>query len=210
MKLIAQGAESKLFLFKNKVRENQKFSSVIKNRFRKRYRIKEIDDKLRKSRTKREAKVLEKLQAIKFSSPKLIKSDQTENLEIEYIKGKLLKDSLENENYKKLGKEIGEKIAILHNNDIIHGDLTTSNMILNKQIFFIDFGLSFFSKKIEDRAVDLHLLKEALESKHYKIWEDCYLNVLKSYEKKAKLGKEVLKRVKVVESRGRYKRKNKD
>ena len=219
MKLIAQGAESKLFLSKNKVRENKKFSghrkskgsfSVIKNRFRKKYRIMEIDDKLRKFRTKREAKVLEKLQAIKFSSPKLIKSDQTENLEIEYIKGKLLKDSLENENYKKLGKEIGEKIAILHNNDIIHGDLTTSNMILNKQIFFIDFGLSFFSKKIEDRAVDLHLLKEALESKHYKIWEDCYLNVLKSYEKKAKFGKEVLKRVKVVESRGRYKRKNKD
>jgi len=201
MKLIAQGAESKLYLEKNR---------IIKNRFRKKYRIKEIDDKLRKFRTKREAKVLEKLQAIKFSSPKLINSDQKEILEIEYIKGKLLKDALENENYKKLSKEIGEKVAILHNNDIIHGDLTTSNMILNKQIFFIDFGLSFFSKKIEDKAVDLHLLKEALESKHYKIWEDCYLNALKSYEKKAKFGKEVLKRVKVVESRGRYKRKNKD
>ena len=199
-KLIAQGAESKLFLDKNK---------VIKNRFRKKYRIKEIDEKLRKFRTKREAKVLEKLQVIKFPSPKLINNDQIENLEIEFINGILLKDVLEKKEYTKLSKEIGEKIAILHNNDIIHGDLTTSNMILDKnnKIFIFDFGLSFFSRKIEDRAVDLHLLKEALESKHYKIWEKCYEAALQSYEKKAKNGKEVLQRIKVVESRGRYKGK---
>ena len=199
-KLIAQGAESKLFLDKNK---------VIKNRFRKKYRIKEIDEKLRKFRTKREAKVLEKLQVIKFPSPKLINNDQIENLEIEFINGILLKDVLEKKEYTKLSKEIGEKIALLHNNDIIHGDLTTSNMILSKEIYFIDFGLSFFSHKIEDRAVDLHLLKEALESKHYKVWEKCYKTAFKSYEKKAKYGKEVLQRVKIVESRGRYKGKNK-
>ena len=199
-KLIAQGAESKLFLIKNK---------IIKNRFRKKYRIKEIDEKLRKFRTKRETKVLEKLQKINFHSPKLINSDEKENLEIEFIKGKLLKDVLEKKDYIKLSKEIGEKIAILHNNNLIHGDLTTSNMILNKKIYFIDFGLSFFSRKIEDKAVDLHLLKEALESKHYQIWEKCYKASLKSYEKKAKHGKEVLERIKVVESRGRYKRKNK-
>jgi TP53 regulating kinase-like protein len=198
-KLIAQGAESKLFLVKNK---------VIKNRFRKTYRIKEIDEKLRKFRTKREAKVLQKLEEIKFSSPKLIKNDEKENLEIGYIKGKLMKDTLEKSDYVKLSKEIGEKIAILHNNNIIHGDLTTSNMIFNKEVYFIDFGLSFFSHKIEDRAVDLHLLKEALESKHYKIWEKCYKAVLEGYEKEAKYGKEVLKRVKVVESRGRYKGKH--
>ena len=53
----------------------------------------------------------------------------------------------------------------------------------------------------------MHLLKEALESKHYKIWDACYKAALQSYEKKAKHGKEVLKRIKIVESRGRYKRK---
>jgi len=200
-KLIAQGAESKLFLEKNK---------IIKNRFRKKYRIREIDEKLRKFRTKREAKVIEKLQKLKFPSPKLIRNDEIENLEMEFIKGKLLKDILEKSDYIKLSKEIGGKIAILHNNDIIHGDLTTSNMILNKEIVFIDFGLSFFSHKIEDMAVDLHLLKEALESKHYNIWEKCYITALKSYEKKARYGKEVLQRVKIVESRGRYKNKSKD
>ena len=199
-KLIAQGAESKLFLSGNR---------IIKNRFSKKYRIREIDNRLRKSRTRREAKVLEKLRAINFPAPKLIRSDETENLEMEYIEGRLIKDMLEKNSYIRLSKEIGEKIAILHNENIIHGDLTTSNMILNKKngISFIDFGLSFFSHKIEDKATDLHLLKEALESKHYKIWERCYKAALESYEKSAKDGRKTIKRIKIVESRGRYKGK---
>ena len=199
-KLIAQGAESKLFLAGNR---------IIKNRFKKNYRIKEIDERLRKFRTKREAKVLQRLEEINFSSPKLIKTDERENLEIEHIEGELLKDVLEKSGYIVLSKEIGEKVAILHNNNIIHGDLTTSNIILNNdnEVFLIDFGLSFFSHKIEDKSVDLHLLKEALESKHYKIWEKCYKAALEGYEKNAKDGKEVIKRLKIVENRGRYKGK---
>jgi len=201
MKLIAQGAESKLFLEENK---------IIKNRFRKTYRIKEIDERLRKFRTKREAKVLEKLRAIGFSVPELIKNNEKDTLEIQYINGALLKNILNKKNCIRLSKEIGENIAILHNNGIIHHDLTTSNMILEKEkneIYFIDFGLSFFSGKIEDKAVDLHLLKEALESKHSKIWEKCYKAALESYAEKAVDGKNVLKRLEVVEKRGRYKHK---
>ena len=198
MKLIAQGAESKLFLEKGR---------VIKNRFRKTYRIKEIDEKLRKFRTKREAKVLEKLQKINFPTPTLIYNNEKDILEIQYIKGKLIKDILDKNNCIKLSKEIGEKVAILHNNGIIHGDLTTSNMIFDKEVYFIDFGLSFFSIKIEDKAVDLHLLKEALESKHSKIWEKCYKAALDGYVGKAVDGREILKRIKIVEKRGRYKGK---
>ena len=176
MKLLSQGAEAKLFLDKNR---------IVKDRFAKAYRLREIDDKLRKSRTNREAKVLDKLHKIGFPVPKLLKNNEKNTLEIQYIKGKLLKNIMEKSDYAKLGKEIGEKIAILHNNNIIHGDLTTSNMIFDKEIFFIDFGLSFFSTKIEDRAVDLHLLKEALESKHSKIWEECYKSALEGYKTKA-------------------------
>ena len=197
MKLIAQGAESKLFLVEN---------NVVKDRFRKKYRIKEIDDRLRKARTKREAKVLDKLQKINFPVPKLISNNEKDTLEINYIKGKLLKNLLNN-NCIKLSKEIGDKVAILHNNNIIHGDLTTSNMVFNKEIYFIDFGLSFFSRKIEDKAVDLHLLKEALESKHSEMWETSYKAALESYAEKAVDSKDILKRVKVVEKRGRYKGK---
>ena len=197
-KLIAQGAEAKLFLENN---------LILKNRFPKSYRIKEIDQKLRGFRTRREAKILQKLQAIGFPSPKLIKNDEKENLVIENIKGRLVKDILEKSDYKKLCSEIGRKVAILHNNSIIHGDLTTSNMIFNKEIYFIDFGLSFFSEKAEDKAVDLHLLKEGLESKHYRVWESCFKCALKSYRKEAKNISETLKRLEAVEKRGRYRAK---
>ena len=197
--LIAQGAESKLYLESNK---------ITKDRFSKKYRLKEIDEKLRKFRTKREAKILEELKKIKFPSPKLISNDEKQKIEMEFIKGQLLKNILEEKNCIKLSEEIGKKVAILHNKDIIHGDLTTSNMILDKEIYFIDFGLSLFSKKIEDKAVDLHLLKQALESKHYKIWEKCLKSVLKSYKKNAENSKEILKRLEVVEGRGRYKGKH--
>ncbi len=194
-RLIAQGAEAKLFLIENK---------ILKNRFKKSYRIKEIDEKLRGFRTRREAKILQKLQAINFPAPRLIKNDEKENLIIEKIDGKLVKDVLEKLNQKKLCSEIGKKVAILHNNSIIHGDLTTSNMILNKEIYFIDFGLSFFSEKAEDKAVDLHLLKEGLESKHYKIWEGCFRCAVDAYKKEAKNSNETLKRLEIVEKRGRY------
>lgn len=194
-KLIAQGAEAKLFLEEDK---------ILKQRFPKKYRIKQIDEKLRGFRTRREAKILQKLEAIDFSAPKLIKSDDKENLIIEKIDGKLIKDILEKSDYKRLCAEIGKKIAVLHNNSIIHGDLTTSNMIFNKEVYFIDFGLSFFSEKAEDKAVDLHLLKEGLESKHYRIWEDCFKCALDAYRKEAKKSSETLKRLEAVEKRGRY------
>ena len=193
-KLIAQGAEAKLFLEGN---------LILKERFRKTYRIKEIDDKLRGFRTRREAKVLQKLDEINFPAPKLINSDEKENLVIEKLDGKLVKEIL-GQNYAVLAAEIGKKIAILHNRLIIHGDLTTSNMIFNKEIYFIDFGLSFFSDKAEDKAVDLYLLKEALESKHYRIWEKCFKIVLDSYRKEANKSLETLKRLEAVEKRGRY------
>ena len=198
-RFIAQGAEAKLFL------EHRK---IIKNRFPKSYRIKEIDDKLRGFRTRREAKILQKLQAISFPAPKLIKTDEKENLVIEKIEGRLVKGVLGESSYKNLCSEIGRKIAILHNNSIIHGDLTTSNMISNKEIYFIDFGLSFFSEKAEDKAVDLHLLKEGLESKHYKIWEDCFKCALDAYKKEAKKSSETLERLEIVEKRGRYRAKS--
>ncbi len=211
--LIAQGAEAKLFLEEE---------NILKNRFKKSYRIKEIDDKLRSFRTRREAKILQKLEAINFPAPKVIKSDEKENLVIEKIEGELIKNILEKSGYKKLCFEIGKKIAILHNNSIIHGDLTTSNMILSNaselrslrtrsqltEIYFIDFGLSFFSEKAEDKAVDLHLLKEALESKHYTIWEECYKCALDAYKKEAKKSHEIIKRLEVVEKRGRYRAKH--
>ena len=196
MKLIGRGAEAELYLDKNK---------VVKKRISKNYRIKELDVPLRKFRTRREAKIIEKLPK-EIPVPELLKiDDKNMNLEMSYIKGKKVRDVLDNKI--KICREIGQKIALMHNLGIIHGDLTTSNMIYNKQVYFIDFGLSFFSEKIEDKAVDLHLLRQALESKHYTVYEKAFKLVLDGYKSKAKNYNQIMKRFEQVELRGRNKGK---
>ena len=193
MKILKQGAESIIRLNNNK---------IIKDRIKKSYRIEEIDSKIRKFRTKREAKLLA---TANINVPKVLNiDDENMKIEMQYLKGDLLKDVFDKLKTKErlaLCKQLGEEISNLHSQDIIHGDLTTSNLILkDKKLYFIDFGLGFFSKKIEDKAVDLHLLKQALESKHHKTFTSSYKQILKSYQ-----NKEVIKRLEKVESRGRYK-----
>ena len=65
-------------------------------------------------------------------------------------------------------KLIGIEIAKMHLADIIHGDLTTSNMMLrpNGELVLIDFGLSYVSTLVEDKAVDLYVLERAFASTH--------------------------------------------
>ncbi len=197
MKKIAQGAEAVI---------HSDGKQILKHRIKRTYRHPDIDVSLRKFRTRREAKVLEKLRDIGFPAPKLHRmSDEEMTIHMEHIKGEPVKNVLEKD-YKAISKEIGEKVAKLHEHNIIHNDLTTSNMIYNKGIYFIDFGLSFFSEREEDKAVDLHLLKRALDSKHPEICEECFAEVLKGYKKYPE-HKKVIERLKIVEARGRNKHK---
>ncbi|MGB9748755.1 MAG: KEOPS complex kinase/ATPase Bud32 [Candidatus Woesearchaeota archaeon] len=201
MKVISRGAEAIIYENNNR---------ILKSRPEKNYRIKEIDSKLRKYRTRREARILEKLEKLNFPSPRLIKVDEERaEIAMEKIKGKKLRDVLKKQNFVAYCRKIGELIASLHENNIVHNDLTTSNFIVseNNELFLIDFGLSFVSLKVEDKAVDLHLLKQALESKHYDIFEDAFRTILEEYSKKYKEADDVVKRLKKVESRGRYKNK---
>jgi len=204
---IAQGAEAVLY------RDGDR---IIKERLSKGYRIPQLDENLRKFRTRREAKVLQRLKEMEFPAPHLQEfSDKRMSITMDFIPGKKLRDVfLEGGNYQQLAQEFGQKVGRLHTEDIIHGDLTTSNMILkedsgvvSEEVYFIDFGLSFFSEKAEDRAVDIHLFKEALESKHSSIWKKCFDAFLQSYEKKAEKSRETLKRLENVEKRGRYRAK---
>ena len=104
--------------------------------------------------------------------------------------------------------KIGELIGRLHKNGIIHGDLTTSNMILNSEgtIFFVDFGLGEKSKELEARGVDLHLMKRALQSTHFRFAEECFNSVIEGYSKVlgCETAKNVLDKIKQIEKRGRY------
>ena len=198
-KIIAQGAEAIIYKIKDK---------IVKDRIPKNYRIKEIDNKIRRSRTKSEAKIINKLQNI-IPVPKLLTDPRSGRMiHMEFINGKKLSDFLESLDYKKISKIIAENISKMHNQGIIHGDLTTSNMIYVKKdtkVYFIDFGLAFHSNKIEDKAVDLHLLQQALEAKHFTIWKECIKIILDNY--KSEKYKDIINRIKVIESRGRYKDK---
>ncbi len=200
-KLIARGAEALLV---------RKGATVMKQRIPKSYRLLQLDEKLRKQRTKRETRLLQKASAL-IPVPRVLAIDESQaTLELEYIPGKKLAtvlDSLPISHARALCHTLGKCLAALHDAGIIHGDLTTSNMILgtDKKLYLIDFGLGFESKRIEDRAVDLHLIKEALEAKHCAKAHEYYAAVLKGYAR-SKKAKETLARLATVEKRGRYKR----
>ena len=200
-RIIQQGAEALILKEKNQ---------VIKRRTKKSYRIPEIDEKISKYRTRSESKLLKKAYEL-IKTPEITRTDEkTKEIFMEFIDGKKLSDHLDNfslEKQREICGKIGKNVAKLHERDIIHGDLTTSNMILkNNKVYFIDFGLGFISHKIEDKAVDLHLLKEALEARHFKHWKELLEEVFNEYNK-SKDAKKVFEQLKKVEKRGRYKKK---
>jgi len=199
-KVIAQGAEAIITLEDNK---------IIKNRISKSYRIKKLDEKIIKLRTRAESKILDKARSI-INTPKVLKIEN-DKITMEYIGGLRLSEHLNNfkkEEQIKICEKIGKSVSKLHEKNIIHGDLTTSNMILkNDKIYLIDFGLGIQNGKYEDKAVDLHLLKQALEAKHFKFHKELFESIKKGYLKIDKTeSKKVLERLTAVERRGRYKK----
>lgn len=201
---IYRGAEAILYTTKY---EGKKV--LVKERIKKKYRISYLDDKLRKQRTKREIKLLRKARECGVATPVVIKVDEKNyKIIMEFLEGERVKEFLEKANKKDVKRIcylIGKNIGKLHSNNIVHGDLTTSNMILkNNKIYFIDFGLGCISKRIEDFGVDLNLLFEALKATHFKILRLCWNSIVKGYKEEFKNAKQVLKKVEEIEKRARY------
>ncbi len=188
---VAAGAEAILY---------RKGGFLVKERVPKRYRHPLLDEELRRSRTRREARILRKAPVPR---PRIVESDDESVIVMEFIKGVVVKQLLDDE--PRLARRIGELVAGLHDAGIIHGDLTTSNMILREgEILLIDFGLSFHSQSAEDKAVDLHLFRQALNSKHYAIAERAFKEFLSGYAA-SPASPSVVQRLVVVEQRGRNK-----
>ncbi len=167
--IIAKGAEAII----------EKYGGIIiKKRIKKGYRIRVLDEYLRKKRTRNEAKLMIEAKRNGIRVPNIIEVNEKEfTIKMEFVHGKKLSD------YEELNccNEIGKIIRKLHDAKIIHGDLTTSNLIeTNDGIYLIDFSLGFFSNKVEDKAVDLLLLKRAVETKH-KNFEECWKEILEGY-----------------------------
>ncbi len=198
MKFLCEGAEAKIFF---------KDGTVIKERVKKVYRHETLDQAIRKSHTRKEVKLLQKA-AQHIPVPKVIShSDKEMIIQMEHIGGEKLRDVINSIDRKDIFRRVGRKIAKLHNVDIIHGDLTTSNILVHDKIYFIDFGLGFISTKVEDKAVDLHIIKKALESKHYTHAEECFKYLLEGYTKENTETATILRRLEKVEKRGHYKQK---
>ena len=97
-------------------------------------------------------------------------------------------------------EKLEQRIAQMHQADIIHSDLTTSNMIKHeetREVNVIDFGLSFF-RKTEDKAVDLFLLDRALETTHINLYPEIFEQVLEGYQEENPEAKEILERLEIV------------
>ncbi len=207
-RLIRKGAEADIYIGEWFGRK-----AIFKIRKPKPYRQPDLDSGIRKRRTLREASFLVDARKAGVSTP-LVYFVDPEKAEIvmQYIKGKRLKeiisDSKQSDVYT-LYSEVGRSIAKLHKDKIIHGDLTTSNfLVINDFLVFIDFGLAFSSQRLEDKAVDLHLMKEVLESAHSKVADKAFSKILEGYSEFSgvKMFKDLVNKVREIERRGRYTR----
>ncbi len=105
----------------------------------------------------------------------------THRIVMEFIPGKTLREVLESvvdlkstdvaeqKRVQQLAEIVGLAVYGVHSGGVIHGDLTSSNLMISddlKKVTVIDFGLSYISQMIEDKAVDLYVLERALLSTH--------------------------------------------
>ena len=160
---------------------------LVKTRIEKKYRLREIDGKLRRERTRSEARLLHKAKLAGIRCPTVLQVKDFE-IVISFIDGN--RPGMDESEC----REAGEILAKLHEADIIHGDYTPANLITDGNLSAIDFGLGFISKDIEDKAVDVFTMVRAVEGK------EAFLDGYRSYSK----SDSVVKRLKKVEQRVRY------
>lgn len=204
--LIYKGAEAEIYL------ELWHGELVIrKSRIAKPYRIAELDEAIRRSRTSHEATMMHEVRKLGVPVPTILHIDpETSTLIMEYIEGPTLKEEL----YKlpmrekqSRCNELGRILGLMHQGGVVHGDLTISNVLSqDHKLFMIDFGLGEFSDELEDRGVDLVLLNRVIKSTHYSFHIALFKSFLNGYAKiVGKIGcLETLQKMRDIERRGRY------
>ncbi len=205
MEIVARGAEAVL-----RKDEMDGETVLIKERIKKGYRIEQIDRPLRTERTVHESRLLGEARRAGVDTPKLLAVDEKGcKITMEWIEGQRLKELLNSEmsdtERERLAVMIGNAAGRLHSTGIVHGDLTTSNMILsNGKLYFIDFGLGFFSAKNEDYGTDLAVLKEAVKATHFRHLSLIWDRFIKGYRQTNPQADAALEALEAVERRGRY------
>ncbi|XP_021899998.1 TP53-regulating kinase [Carica papaya] len=207
--LIKQGAEARVFESHFVGRK-----SIVKERFSKKYRHPSLDSKLTLKRLNAESRCMTIARRLGVCTPVLYAVDPVlHTLTFEYVEGPSVKDVYPEfgitgviaEQMEDIATQIGVAIAKLHDGGLIHGDLTTSNMLIrsdSNNLVLIDFGLSFTSTLPEDKAVDLYVLERALLSMHSSCG-NVMDRILAGYRKSSKQWSSTLNKLAQVRQRGR-------
>jgi TP53 regulating kinase-like protein len=197
MRLLFKGAESNIYLTKwyNK-------KAISKIRIPKIYRQRMLDDDLRKRRTINESRMITLAKEFGLRTPYIYFVDPLRaEIVMEFISGIRASNVLTSS----ICFDIGKFVSTLHLFNIIHGDVTPSNFIVNRKITMIDMGLSFYSTRKEDKAMDIRLFKEILKSTYHSSYSEFFETFLDGYRSiNSKELEKILKRVDEIDTRKRY------
>lgn len=208
--VIAQGAEGivRRIVYQGRL-------SIHKERFAKKYRHVELDRRLTLRRLNAEARSLLRCSKAGLRVPGLYYVDMEKNaMVMEFVRGVTLRDFLKGDaddgDRFDVAKMVGGVVGKMHDADVVHGDLTTSNVIVEKVdggkklgLCLIDFGLSSQNGTDEDKAVDLYVLERAVISAHADKAQVINSTFWEEYRVTSRKGQQVLNRLAEVRMRGR-------
>lgn len=175
---------------------------IIKHRVKKNYRVDKLDEKLRLERTKEEAKLLSDCKKYGVTTPYIYSIDlNRKDIILEKIDAPKLHEIINaDKDIKKIFTNIGEMVFKMHEGEIIHGDLTTANILIkDDKPIFIDFGLGKYSNLLEDKGTDLLVFKKSLNTIIPEKSEELFNYFLNGYD-----NEDVIKKIDEIEKRGRY------
>lgn len=179
---------------------------VAKHRVPKRYRTAEIDERVRRSRTLHEAKILSHLSENGQPVPLVLFIDLANSIiYMQFLEGVELRSHHRPLRY---AERLGEIVASMHSMDVVHGDLTLANILAGEDtgLWLVDFGLSAFNADLEEKAVDIHLLERSAASAFPDKPREFMHLFLRGYSRVVGHEKtaEILEKVKEIRGRGRY------
>ena len=197
MAIIHRGAEAIIEII-----EWNNGRAISKTRNSRSYRHPDLEKRLVRERTRAEVRAIERLLVRGLPVPCLYSVDiYHSQIIMEMIEGVTLEKALRHKGYENSLVSTAELLSSIHSNNIVHGDPTTSNFIVKNEIYAIDFGLSSVSEESEDRASDLRVFLESIDSHHPEIkGRQIFLEAYSKWQD----APEVLKALDALELRGRY------
>jgi TP53 regulating kinase-like protein len=205
-KLIYKGAEAEIYL-----QDWHGEPAIRKSRIAKPYRVPELDESIRRTRTVHEANMMHEVRRLGAPVPAIQHVDpESTTLIMDYVKGPTLKEELYGLSMVRRRdrcNSLGGLLGLMHEGGVVHGDMTISNVLSEDgKLFVIDLGLGDLSDEFEDKGVDLLLLSRAMKSTHYAFHTFLFNAFLKGYSKAVgrKRSEETLRKMHEIEKRGRY------